>query len=188
MGRTEHVSLDTTFNANHYDKQERSFNLNFIEVARLTSQLPSVFEAPLVHPASGSIGVSLHELGESRGRADAPVDALSSGSNANRMPSGPLQGSQQSSDRKRNLVFFGIAESPAATHFNKRLEQDYNAVLLPSILWLKSVICMLLFVLALVLVGLMPLLHALVPYSLGSIMSPLSPLYSVILIVFLQRF
>ena len=32
MGRTEHVSLDTTFNANHYAKQERSLNLKFIEI------------------------------------------------------------------------------------------------------------------------------------------------------------
>lgn len=32
MERTEHVSLDTTFNANHYAKQERSFNLKFIEI------------------------------------------------------------------------------------------------------------------------------------------------------------
>ena len=85
-----------------------------------------------MHPASGSVGVP-------------------SGSNASGMPSGTHQGSQQSSsDRKWNLVFFDISESPTGTHFNERLKQDYNPILLPLILWLKSVICMLLLVLALV--------------------------------------
>ena len=61
-----------------------------------------------MHPMSGSVGVP-------------------SGSNASGMPSGTYQGSQQSSsDRKLNLIFFGISESPTGTHFNERLKQDYN--------------------------------------------------------------
>ena len=70
--------------------------------------------------------------------------------------------------------------------------RDWNRTimlfLLPLILWLKSVICMLLFMLALVLVGLMALHQGLIPYSLDSIMSLLSLLYFVLVIVFFLTF
>ena len=66
---------------------------------------------------------------KSRFHSDSPVDNSQSSSSTNLKPSPAQRKPQETSERKFNLIFCGIPESPPGTSYRERLDRDYEAVI-----------------------------------------------------------